>query len=139
MDPGDVVDTQLSSDGGARTYQVRSTLRNHGEAHAYGVVVVLTGVTKDVTQGPVLLQRHLVDLPAGGSAELTARVTYPAGYGLFVVQVQFTGDGGPFSDSLSEEDAWGATVFRVINPEGAPPAFAKWAGDMLCASQCRGY
>jgi hypothetical protein len=139
MDPADIDFTPEPTRKEAGTFVVRATLRNAGDAQAYGVAVVLMGVTQDFTQGPVLRRRFVIDLPARGSAVLRERVSYPHGYGAIIVQIHFTGDGGPFSDGLSDEDAWGATVFRVVNPEAAPPAFAKWVGDTLCANQCRGY
>jgi hypothetical protein len=140
VDPADIAYVvQPPSEGRASdTFIVRATVRNLGDADVYGAVVDLMAVG-DVSRGPFMRRERVVDLPAGASVMFVQNVTYPAGYGTFLVQVKHSGDSSQYSEMLALDDPWHGVAFRVLNLKAAPDGYAREVADGICANQCRGY
>jgi hypothetical protein len=138
VDPADIVSVQEPDTRGRGIFVVLTTVRNLGHADVYGLQIALMAVGA-AEDRPVMDRQRLVDLPAGATAVLAERVTYPSPYGVFVVQLRVSGDGGPYGQMVAWEDPWGGTAYRVLNPQAAPHGYARRIGAALCSNQCRGY
>lgn len=141
IDPVDITFEPLEisgagAQGSARTYLARAIVRNQGDAPASGLTFTLmTGSRED----RLILRRFVRDVPARGTVELHQRVTVPAGYGWLLLHALPLSDHAPSGEWDPIGDLHLAMSFRVVNPDLAPPGFARWIADRFCAHQCRGF
>jgi hypothetical protein len=117
---------------------VIATVRNFGGADLHNAHVSIIAATGGRGQTPTGRRSFVVNVPGGGSAEVTASFPMPAGYGTVLVHAAQLTNHTPFGTWTGDPTPEDSVAFRIVNPRAAPRGYA----DSLraqCGFVCRGF
>ena len=102
-----------------------AVISNNGTADALGVTIeLIAGSTADDIGSPVLHRRFVRDIPAGGQVELTANVSYPAGYGWIMAHAMLLTDHAAWPVVDAESPIVQPVAIRIVNAAAAPSGYS---------------
>jgi hypothetical protein len=118
-----------------------AVVTNYGTGDAFGVTIdLIVGSAADGSGQPIIHRRFVRDIPAGGQVELTANVSYPAGYGWIMVHAMVLTEHAEWPIIDSESPIAQPIAIHVVNAPAAPPGYAAAicrhaAGPASCGAQ----
>jgi len=120
----------------ATTIGITAVIKNTGNAHSRGVLVMVNAVTSPVERG--ISRSFVVDVPREGMTEIKLSVPFSAPYGAVLVHAMQISEHTPYDVWTPDPTPNDTVAFRIIGPTRAPQGFAASLIEQ-CGPICRGF